>query len=91
MMESIVPIAVWLVLAVTGLSILAIAAFSIRSLAQGKVNPTTMVLTSVPILLFLILGLVMDSWAEGAVVAFLISLVLTSLALLMSGLRGLFS
>ena len=91
MMESIVPIAVWLVLAVTGLSMAAIAVFSIRSLAQGKVNPTTIVLTSVPIVLFLILGLVMDSWAEGAVMAFLISLVLTSLALLMSGLRGLFS
>ncbi len=90
-MEGIVPIAVWLVIAVTGLSLLAIGVFGVRSLAQGKVNPTTIVLTMIPIALLFILGFVMDSWAEAAVMAFLISLLLTSLALLASGLRGLFS
>jgi hypothetical protein len=90
-MEGIVPIAVWLVIAVTGLSLLAIGVFGIRSLIQGKVNPTTIVLTMIPIALLFILGFIMDSWAEAAVMAFLLSLLLTSLALLASGLRGLFS
>ncbi|MEQ9104029.1 MAG: hypothetical protein RIE53_04970 [Rhodothermales bacterium] len=90
-MEGIVPVAVWLVIAVTGLSLLAIGVFGIRSLVQGKVNPTTIVLTMIPILLLGVLGFVMDSWAEAAVMACLLSIVLTSLALLASGLRGLFS
>lgn len=90
-MEGIVPILVWLVLVVTGLGLLAIGLFGIRSLVQGKLNPVTIVLTMIPIVLLGVLGLVMDSWAEAAVTAFLISLVLTSLALLASGLRGLFT
>lgn len=90
-MEGIVPIAVWLVIAVTGLSLLAIGVFGIRSLVQGKVNPTTIVLTMIPIVLLGVLGFVMDSWGEAAIMACLIALVLTSLALLASGLRGLFT
>jgi hypothetical protein len=36
-----------------------------------------------------VLGLVMGDWAHAAVLAFLISLALTSAALLVSGLKGL--
>jgi len=89
-MEGLVPITVWVVLVVTGMGLLAIGLFGIRSLVQGKINPMSMILTMVPIALLVILGLIMDSWAEAAVMAFLISLGLTAGALLLSGVRGLF-
>ncbi|PIQ63138.1 MAG: hypothetical protein COV99_04295 [Bacteroidetes bacterium CG12_big_fil_rev_8_21_14_0_65_60_17] len=72
------------------MGLLAIGLFGIRSLVQGKINPMSMILTMVPIALLVILGLIMDSWAEAAVMAFLISLGLTAGALLLSGVRGLF-
>ncbi len=89
-MEGLVPIAIWTVLAVTGLSLVAIGLFGIRSMMQGKINPVTMVLTMIPIALLGVLGLVMESWAEAAIMAVLISLGLTAGALLLSGVRGLF-
>ena len=88
-MAGIVPYAVWAVIIVSGLSLLAIGVFGIRSLVQGKVNPLTIVLTMVPMLILAVLGFVLGDWAHAAILAFLISLVLTSAALLLSGLKGL--
>lgn len=88
-MAGLVPYFVWAVLIVSGISLLAIGVFGLRSLAQGKVNPLTIVLTMIPIAILGVLGLVMGDWAHAAVLAFLISLALTSAALLLSGLKGL--
>lgn len=89
-MAGLVPYFIWAVIIVSGLSLLAIGLFGIRSLVQGKVNPLTIVLTMIPIALLGVLGLVMGDWAHAAVLAFLISLALTSAVLLLSGLKGLF-
>lgn len=89
-MNDIVPYAIWAVLIVSGLSLLTMAIFSIRALTQGKVEPLSIVLVTVPILIFGVLGLVLGDWTLAAVYGFLISLALTSLALLLSGMRGLF-
>lgn len=89
-MSEIVPYAIWAALIVSALSLLTMAIFSIRALAQGKVEILSIVLVAVPILIFGILGLVLGDWTLAAVYGFLISLGLTSLALLLSGMRGLF-
>ncbi|MDA0683750.1 MAG: hypothetical protein O3A57_04930 [Bacteroidetes bacterium] len=89
-MAGLVPYLIWAVIIVSGLSLLAIGIFGVRSLIQGKVDPLTIVLTMVPIALLGILGLVLGDWAHAAMLAFLISLALTSLVLLLSGLKGLF-
>lgn len=89
-MAGLVPYLIWAVIIVSGLSLLAIGVFGVRSLIQGKVDPLTIVLTMVPIALLGILGLVLGDWAHAAMLAFLISLALTSLVLLLSGLKGLF-
>jgi hypothetical protein len=89
-MADIVPYAMWAVLIVTMLSLAAIALFGVRSLVQGKLNPLTVGLTMVPVLIFGALGLVMGDWAEAAIVTVLISLGLTAGVLLLSGLKGLF-
>lgn len=88
-MAGLVPYLVWAVIIVSGLSLAAIGLFGIRSLVQGKVNPLTIVLTMIPIALLGVLGLVMGDWAHAAVLAFLISLAMTSAVLLLSGLKGL--
>ena len=88
-MAGIVPYAVWAVIIISGLSMLAIGVFGIRSLVQGKVNPLTIVLTMIPMLILVVLGFVMGDWAHAAILSFLISLVLTSAVLLLSGLKGL--
>jgi hypothetical protein len=88
-MAGLVPYLVWAVIIVSGLSLLAIGIFGLRSLAQGKVDPLTIVFTAVPIVLVGILGLVMGDWAHAAVLGSLIALALTSAVLLLSGLKGL--
>ena len=88
-MAGIVPYAVWAVIIVSGMSLIAIGVFGIRSLIQGKVNPLTIVLTMIPIALLAVLGLVLGDWSYAAILAFLISLALTSAVLLLSGLKGL--
>ncbi|NNF03013.1 MAG: hypothetical protein HKN17_00995 [Rhodothermales bacterium] len=89
-MTGIVPYAIWAVLIVSGLSLLTMVVFSIKALAQGKVEPLSIILVAIPIVIFGVLGLVLGDWALAAVYGFLISLTLSAIALLLSGMRGLF-
>ncbi len=88
-MDGIVPYFIWAVLIMTGASVIAIVIFGLRALTFGTMDPVTLTLLAVPIVLFVILGFVMDSWAEAAVMTVLIEIVVTSLSLLMSSIRGL--
>lgn len=89
-MAEIVPYAIWAVLIISVLSMACIVVFGIRSVAQGKVNSLTAVLTMIPGVLFVLFGLILGNWTEGAIVAVLLSLGLSSVVLLLSGIRGLF-
>jgi hypothetical protein len=88
-MESLVPYAMYLVLGLTGLGLVAIALFGVRNLAYGKVSIMTLVLSSFPIVIMIVLGFVLDDWSAAGIWTTLISLVFTSGALLISGSRGL--
>lgn len=90
-MAEIVPYAIWAVLIVTALCVVTIALFGIRSLTWGNADPLTIVLTMIPIVIVGILGLFMDNWADAAVLGSLIAIVLASLALVLSSVKGLFS
>ncbi|MBO6576588.1 MAG: hypothetical protein JJ896_13250 [Rhodothermales bacterium] len=89
-METMVPYAIYLVLALVGLGMVAIVLFGIRNLSHGKVNPSTIVLSGIPMVLLVVLGFALGDWAVAGVYTFLISLVLTTAALLLSGVKGLF-
>jgi len=89
-MAGIVPYAIWAVLIISGLSLLTIAVFGLRALTFGNVNPLSIVLMAIPGVLLVVLGFAMGDWAHAAVLTFLIALALTSLSLLMSGIRSLF-
>jgi len=88
-MESIVPYVIWASLIMTGLSLVAVILFGIRGLSYGKADPTTISLLAVPAVILIVLSFVMDTWAEAAVLACVITLILTALALLASSARGL--
>jgi hypothetical protein len=88
-METIVPYAVYLVLAIVVMGALAIVLFGIRNLTYGKVNPVTVALSSIPVVIMIILGFVMGDWAVAAIWTVLITLVLTTASLLLSSFRGL--
>jgi len=89
-MAGIVPYVIWASLILSGLSLVAIVLFGLRNMTYGKMDVVTVTVIAVPFVLFLVLGFaVMDSWAEAAVVTFLVLLVLTSLSLLLSSIRGL--
>ena len=88
-METIVPYAIWGVLGLTGLSALAILLFGLRNLTYGKVNPLTVVLSAVPVVLLGAIGFATGDWSYAGIAATLITLAITSLTLLLSGMRGL--
>ena len=88
-MGGIVLYAIWAVLILSGLSLLAIVIFGLRGLTYGNMDPLTMALLAIPAVVVVVLGLTMDTWAEASVLSFLIMLVLTSVSLLLSSFRGL--
>lgn len=82
-------IGITIVLAVVGMSLLAMLLFGIRSIAHGKVKPMSMAAVAVPLVLLAVLGLVMQDWPTAAIYTLLIMLVLTSLSMLLASLKGL--
>lgn len=89
-MEAIVPYAIWTALALAGLGLLSMGLFSLRNLTYGKVNPLSVAILVVPGIVLLILGLIMNTWAEAAMVTLIIMFGLTLLGLFVSGIRSLF-
>ena len=88
---NIVVIAIYIVLGLIGLGVVAMLLFGVRSLAFGKINPLTMVIVCVPIVILVILGFVVGDWSQAGILTILIMLGLTVLALLVTGLKGLFT
>ncbi|GAB5521793.1 MAG: hypothetical protein RhofKO_40440 [Rhodothermales bacterium] len=90
-MEQIVPYAIYLVLALIGLGLLAMAIFGLRNVAYGKVKVSTMLVIAMPFLIFAGLGFAMGDWASAGIYALLIMLAFTLLALVLSSVRGIFT
>ena len=85
-----VIISLWIVLALVGLSLLLMLLFGTRSLAYGKVKPTSMVMVILPVVILVVLGFVLGDWSLAAIFAVLIMLGLGLLSLLITGIQGLF-
>lgn len=88
-METIVPYAVWAALILVVLGILSIVVFGLRNLTYGKINPVSMAIIAIPIVLLLLLGMIMGDWNQAAILTVVIMFSLAALALIASGLRGL--
>ena len=88
---NLVVIAVYIVLALLGLGLVAMLLFGIRSVAFGKVNPLSMIIVVIPIVLLVVLGFVMGDWAEAGIMTIMIMLAISVLSLLVTGVKGLFT
>ncbi len=88
---SLLNIALYIVLALIGVALLLMLASGIRSLMFGKVKVISLAFMAVPPVLFLILGLILPTWTDAGIMTIVISLGLTLLALLVSGIKNLVS
>ncbi len=77
------------VLAVTGLSLLAMLVFGIRSFVHGKVSAVTTGAVLLPVVILAVLGFVTGDWPAAAIYTLLIMLAITALAMVLSSVRGL--
>ena len=88
---SIITIAIYIVFALIGLGLLVMLVSGIRSLMFGKVSMNSIGIMAVPFVVFIVLGLTMDSWADAGIMTIVVSVGLTMLALLASGIKSLIS
>ncbi len=84
-------IALYIVFGLIGIGLLVMLASGIRSLMFGKVKTLSLALMAVPPILFLILGFALPTWTDAGIMTIVISLVLTLVALLVSGVKNLVS
>jgi len=87
----ILNLALYIVLALIGICILIMITSGVRSLMFGKIKLISIAFMAVPMILFLILGLAMPTWADAGIMTIVISLGLTLVALLVSGIKNLVS
>lgn len=89
-MESLVPIAAWLVTALVGLGVLVILVFGIRSVLYGKVDKMSIVFITLPMLLLVILGFALGDWTMAAMYTLLVMIALAIVTMLVTSVRGVF-
>jgi hypothetical protein len=90
-MQTFVPYAVWAIIIVICLGIIGMLAFGLRSLVQGKAQPITVGVMTVPAVVLVLLGLILGNWAMAAIWTTIIMFALGMLALFSSGVWGLFT
>lgn len=88
---SVLNIALYVVFALMGLGLLVMLASGVRSLMFGKVKMLSIGLAAVPLVLFVVLGLALPTWTDAGIMTIMLSLGLTLVALLVSGIKNLIS
>ncbi|MCY3614422.1 MAG: hypothetical protein OXH03_04915 [Bacteroidetes bacterium] len=88
---SVLNIALYVVFALMGLGLLVMVASGVRSLMFGKVKLLSVGIAAVPLLLFVVLGLALPTWTDAGIMTIILSLGLTLVALLVSGIKNIIS
>ena len=88
---SVLNIALYVVFALMGLGLLVMVASGVRSLMFGKVKMLSVGIAAVPLLLFVVLGLALPTWTDAGIMTIILSLCLTLVALLVSGIKNIIS
>jgi len=91
MQNVILPIAIYAAISLAGLGVLGMAVSGLRSLAYGKVKPLSIAIVAVPGVLVLILGAAMETWTQAGIFTIVIMFGLAALAMLLSGIRSVFT
>lgn len=91
-MESLVPIGIWVVIALVGVGILTILLFGLKSILNGKVKVSSIIFMLIPFIIMGALGLANGGdWATAGILTLLIMIGLAMVAMLVTSFRGLFS
>lgn len=88
---SVLNIALYVVFALMGLGLLVMVASGVRSLMFGKIKLLSVGIAAVPLLLFVVLGLALPTWTDAGIMTIILSLGLTLVALLVSGIKNIIS
>ncbi len=86
---GIAQIGIIVTVALTGLSLLGMLLFGIRSFMFGKVSPITTGAVLLPVVLLVILGFVLGDWPTAAIYSLLIMLVVAAISMVLSSVKGL--
>ncbi len=89
-MEALVPIAVWIVIALVGLGIISILLFGLRSLLNGKIDKMSILFIALPIVIMVALGFGLGDWAMAGIYTLLIMIGLAILAMFWTSIQGVF-
>ena len=90
-MSGILPYAIWAGIILVVLGVIAMLLFGLRSVFYGKIEPVSLGLMIVPLLIFVILGFTMETWARGAIMTSIVLFALGVVGLFLTGVRGLFT
>ncbi len=88
---SVLNIALYVVFALMGLGLLVMVASGVRSLMFGKIKMLSVGIAAVPLLLFVVLILALPTLADAGIMTIILSLGLTLVALLVSGVKNIIS
>lgn len=88
---SVLNIALYVVFALMGLGLLVMVASGVRSLMFGKIRLLSVGIAAVPLLLFVILALALPTLTDAGIMTIILSLGLTLVALLVSGIKNIIS
>jgi FtsH-binding integral membrane protein len=89
-MNVILPIAIYAALGLAGLGILGMGISGLRSLTYGKVRPLSIGVIAIPIVLVLVLGFSMETWAQAGIFTLVVMFGLALLGMLLTGIRNVF-
>lgn len=89
-MNVILPIAIYAALGLAGLGILGMGISGLRSLAYGKVRPLSLGIILIPIILALVLGFSMETWAQAGIFTLVVMFGLALLGMFLTGVRNVF-
>lgn len=87
MSNIILPIALWVAIALAGLSILVMGLSGLRSVWFGKVKPLTIGIISLPGVLVLLLRAVFETWIQAGIYTLVIMFALLILGMVLTGAR----
>ncbi len=89
-MESLVPVAVWAVIALVGLGAISIVLFGVRSLINGKIDRMSIIFIAIPAILLVALGFGLDDWAMAGIYTTIAMIALAILAMFWTSIQGVF-
>jgi len=80
--------AIWTAIILTGLSLLGLVLFGVRSLTYGKSNPLTIAMIAFPGVVLLVLGFAMGDWVQAGILTTIVMFACSLVGLVWTGISN---